>query len=145
MKALIQRVQSALVQVEGVTIAEIGAGMLVFLALEKDDHAALFPKMQDKLLNYRLFSDEDDKMNLNVMQVEGEILLVSQFTLAANTNKGLRPSFDPAMPPSQAQSAFAEFARGLQAKYPRVQTGQFGANMQVGLVNDGPVTFWLSV
>ncbi|MDO4436110.1 MAG: D-aminoacyl-tRNA deacylase [Cardiobacteriaceae bacterium] len=144
MKALIQRCQSAFVEVEGKRIAEIGKGMLVLLALEKGDSEAMFEKAQQKILNYRMFADEADKMNLNVVQSEGEILLVSQFTLAANTAKGLRPSFDPAMPPALAQSAFETFARGLKAHYPRVQTGQFGANMQVGLVNDGPVTFWLT-
>ena len=143
MKALLQRVQTASVQVAGHEIARIHQGLLVFLALEKGDSPEAEAKMQDKILQLRIFSDDADRMNLNVQDIGGEILLVSQFTLAADCRRGRRPSFDRALPPDLARPAFAAFAQRLVARYPRVQLGEFGADMKVSLVNDGPVTLWL--
>ncbi len=145
MKALLQRVANAAVHVAGEPIAAIGPGLLVFLALERDDDGDNSLKMQEKILNYRLFGDGQGKMNRSVRDVGGEILLVSQFTLAANTNRGRRPSFDGAMAPAAAAEFFQRFAAQLQAAHGAVQLGQFGADMAVSLVNDGPVTFLLEV
>ena len=145
MIALIQRVNEASVTVDGTTVAAIGHGLLALIGIEKTDTAAQAARLQQKLLNYRVFADADGKMNLNVIDAAGELLLVSQFTLAANTTKGNRPGFDPAMPPDAAKAMFARFCADVQREYPRVQSGVFGAHMQVSLVNDGPVTFWLQV
>ena len=145
MIALIQRVREASVTVDGAGVAAIGPGLLALIGIEKADTAAHAARLQQKLLNYRVFPDADGKMNLNVMEVAGEVLLVSQFTLAANTTKGNRPGFDPAMPPEAAETMFARFCADVRRAYPRVQNGIFGAHMQVALVNDGPVTFWLQV
>ena len=145
MKALLQRVANAAVHVAGEPIAAIGPGLLVFLALERDDDGDKSLKMQEKILNYRLFGDGQGKMNRSVRDVGGEILLVSQFTLAANTNRGRRPSFDGAMAPLAAAEFFQQFAAQLKAAHGAVQLGQFGADMAVSLVNDGPVTFLLEV
>ncbi len=145
MIALIQRVNEASVTVDGATVAAIGHGLLALIGIEKTDTAAQAARLQQKLLNYRVFADADGKMNLNVIDAAGELLLVSQFTLAANTTKGNRPGFDPAMPPDVAEAMFARFCADVQREYPRVQSGVFGAHMQVALVNDGPVTFWLQV
>lgn len=145
MIALLQRVRRASVEVEGQLVGEIGAGILVLLGIEATDDAQKMQKLADKVLKYRMFNDENGKMNLNVEQSGGALLVVSQFTLAADTNSGLRPSFTPAALPAVAEPLYLSFAdycgnRGLQ-----VATGQFGADMQVSLVNDGPVTFWLQV
>lgn len=145
MIALIQRVNEASVTVDGATVAAIGHGLLALIGIEKTDTAAQAARLQQKLLNYRVFADADGKMNLNVIDAAGELLLVSQFTLAANTTKGNRPGFDPAMPPDVAEAMFARFCADVQREYPCVQSGVFGAHMQVALVNDGPVTFWLQV
>lgn len=145
MKAILQRVKSAQVHVDGQITGEIQHGILVFLALGKDDDFALAQKMIDKILKYRIFDDEQGKMGLNVQQVNGNILLVSQFTLMANTHKGLRPDFAPAMPPAQAETLFAQIVDYACSQLPTIQTGIFGADMQVSLVNDGPVTFMLEV
>ena len=145
MIALIQRVNEASVTVDGATVAAIGHGLLALIGIEKTDTAAQAARLQQKLLNYRVFADADGKMNLNVIDAAGELLLVSQFTLAANTTKGNRPGFDPAMPPDVAEAMFARFCADVQREYPRMQSGVFGAHMQVALVNDGPVTFWLQV
>ena len=145
MIALIQRVNEASVTVDGATVAAIGHGLLALIGIEKTDTAAQAARLQQKLLNYRVFADADGKMNLNVIDAAGELLLVSQFTLAANTTKGNRPGFDPAMPPDAAEAMFARFCADVQREYPRVQSGVFGAHMQVALGNDGPVTFWLQV
>lgn len=145
MKAILQRVKSAQVHVDGQITGEIQHGILVFLALGKDDDFALAQKMIDKILKYRIFDDEQGKMGLNVQQVNGNILLVSQFTLMANTHKGLRPDFAPAMPPAQAETLFAQIVDYARSQLPSIQTGIFGADMQVSLVNDGPVTFLLEV
>lgn len=143
MIALIQRVTNAAVHVEQQEIARIDHGLLALIGVEKTDTWPQAEKLAQKLLNYRVFSDTDDKMNNNVQQANGSILLVSQFTLAASTKKGNRPGFDPAMPPSEAEAFFARFCKYIQSLYPHIQTGKFGADMQVSLTNDGPVTFWL--
>ena len=137
MIALIQRVSQAKVNVKGETIGKIGKGLLVLLGVEKEDNREKADKLAEKVLNYRIFSDENDKMNLNVQQAQGELLIVSQFTLAADTQKGLRPSFSKGASPALANQKCGE-------KLP-VSTGQFAADMQVSLTNDGPVTFWLNV
>ncbi len=145
MKAILQRVKSAQVHVDGQRTGEIQHGILVFLALGKDDDFTLAQKMIDKILKYRIFDDEQGKMGLNVQQVAGNILLVSQFTLMANTHKGLRPDFAPAMSPAQAETLFAQIVDYARSQLPSIQTGIFGADMQVSLVNDGPVTFILEM
>lgn len=145
MIALIQRVTQASVAVDATTIARIDRGLLAFIGIEKSDTWPQAEKLAQKLLHYRVFADDDDRMNRNVMQVNGAILLVSQFTLAANTQKGNRPGFDPAMPPDAAEPFFSRFCAYMQAQYAATQCGQFGANMQINLTNDGPVTFWLQV
>lgn len=145
MIALIQRVRRAEVQVEGRSIGKIDQGLLALVAIEKGDDEAEVQKMGDKLLAYRIFSDEAGKMNRNVQEIGGSLLLVSQFTLAADTRKGLRPSFTPAAPPEEGRKYFDALVSFIESRYPKVQTGQFGADMQVELVNDGPVTFHLRI
>ncbi|MBV1884450.1 MAG: D-tyrosyl-tRNA(Tyr) deacylase [Pseudomonadales bacterium] len=145
MKTLLQRVISAKVVVEGKAIGEIEKGILVFLAIEKGDTEERIKRMAQRVLNYRLFSDDDDKMNLNVTQVQGGVLAVSQFTLAANTGKGNRPSFIAAADPALGKPLYQLFVSQLSAQHSPVATGSFGADMQVHLVNDGPVTFWLEI
>lgn len=145
MIGLVQRVKKAAVCVANQEIAAIQQGILVFVGIEKQDSWTQAEKLAQKLLNYRLFSDSEGKMNLNVAQIGGEILLVSQFTLAANTSKGNRAGFDPAMPPDAAEPLFARFCDYMQSLHPATQRGQFGADMQVSLINDGPVTFHLRV
>ena len=144
MIALIQRVSQAKVDVNGETIGKIGKGLLVLLGVEKEDNREKADKLAEKVLNYRIFSDENDKMNLNVQQAKGELLIVSQFTLAAETQKGLRPSFSKGAPPALANELYEYFIQKCAGKLP-VSTGQFAADMQVSLTNDGPVTFWLNV
>lgn len=143
MIALLQRVSQASVSVEGACIARIQRGLLVLLCAEKNDTAAQADALLNKLLAYRVFSDESGKMNLNIAQVGGELLLVPQFTLAADTRSGTRPSFTPAAPPQQASTLFDHVVAEAKLRHPVVETGRFGADMQVALVNDGPVTFWL--
>ena len=144
MIALIQRVSQAQVDVNGETVGKIGKGLLVLLGVEKEDTQEKADKLAEKVLNYRVFSDENDKMNLNVQQAGGELLVVSQFTLAADTQKGLRPSFSKGAAPALANELYQYFAQKCGQKI-GVSTGQFAADMQVSLVNDGPVTFWLNV
>jgi len=144
MNILVQRVKHASVEVNNQSIANIKQGLLVFVGLEKDDTQALLKKAVHKLLHYRIFSDENDKMNLNVQEIDGELLVVSQFTLAAQTSKGLRPGFSSALHPELSEPLFDELVKTIKATYPKVQTGQFGADMQVSLLNDGPVTFMLN-
>jgi D-aminoacyl-tRNA deacylase len=149
MIALIQRVKRADVRVvesmnERVTGA-IEAGLLALVCAERGDNEAAADKLLAKMLGYRVFSDDAGKMNLSVQSVNGGLLLVSQFTLAADTNSGLRPSFTPAAPPDEGKRLFDYFVTQARAKHPVVATGEFGADMQVSLVNDGPVTFWLQV
>lgn len=145
MIALLQRVRRADVQVDEQVVCKIGPGLLVLLGVEATDQPAVLKKLADKVLNYRLFNDENGKMNLNLQQVGGELLVVSQFTLAADTNSGLRPSFTPAALPAVAEPLYQQFVQYCKTQGVTVATGQFGADMQVSLVNDGPVTFWLQV
>ncbi|QUC05723.1 D-tyrosyl-tRNA(Tyr) deacylase [Aggregatibacter sp. oral taxon 513] len=143
MIALIQRVSSAKVEVDGEIVGQIGKGLLVLLGVEKDDDRQKADKLAEKVLNYRVFSDADDKMNLNVQQVAGEVLVVSQFTLVADTQKGLRPSFSKGATPSLANELYEYFTQKCGEKV-KVECGRFAADMQVSLVNEGPVTFWLN-
>lgn len=144
MIALIQRVKWAKVEVEQQVVGEITQGLLVLLGVEQDDDQAKADKLLEKVLNYRVFADENGKMNLNVQQAGGSLLVVSQFTLAADTQKGLRPSFSKGASPQQAEALYDYFHQQSATKIP-TQTGQFAADMQVSLQNDGPVTFWLKV
>jgi len=145
MIALIQRVSKAHIDVNDHTIAQIKQGIVALIGVEKSDNTTHADKLLHKLLNYRIFSDQDDKMNLSVQDINGGLLLIPQFTLAANTNKGLRPSFSSAKTPSEAEILFQYLLNQAKSNYTFVATGEFGANMQVSLVNDGPVTFSLSV
>ncbi len=145
MIGLLQRVTEASVSVDGERIARIQRGLLVLLCAEKNDTVAQADALLTKLLSYRVFPDEAGKMNLNLAQVGGGLLLVPQFTLAADTRSGTRPSFTPAAPPQQARFLFDHVASQAKVRHPVVETGHFGADMQVALVNDGPVTFWLQV
>lgn len=144
MLALIQRVTEARVVVDGETVGAIGPGLLALVGVEPGDGPAQISKLGDRLLRYRVFSDADGKMNLSLTDTGGGLLLVSQFTLAADTRSGLRPSFSTAAPPAEAERIFAEMVDYCRKKHTApVETGRFGANMQVALVNDGPVTFLL--
>ncbi|KGQ54839.1 D-tyrosyl-tRNA(Tyr) deacylase [Gallibacterium anatis] len=144
MIALIQRVKNANVKVNQTIIGEIKQGILVLLGVEQGDDQNKADRLAEKVLNYRIFSDENGKMNLNVQQIQGELLVVSQFTLAADTKKGLRPSFSRSGDPESAQALYHYFVEKCRENIP-VQTGKFAADMQVSLINDGPVTFWLQV
>jgi len=144
--ALIQRVTRASVGVEGETIAAIGQGILALVAVERGDGESQADRLLERVLGYRIFPDAEDRMNLSVADIGGEMLLVSQFTLAADTRKGARPSFTPAAAPEEGRRLFDYFVSQAQQRHPeKVRTGRFGANMQVSLVNDGPVTFHLRV
>ena len=143
MKVLVQRALNASVVVEGETIGAIDHGQMVLVGIEKGDSEADTQRLADKLLKYRMFSDDEGKMNLNVQQVGGGVLLVSQFTLAAETKKGLRPGFSSAAEPSEAERLFNDFVNKVRQQYDKVATGQFGADMKVSFTNDGPVTFML--
>lgn len=143
MKALIQRVSRADVSIAGTSVGAIEQGLLVLVGVEKQDDQGAADKLLHKLLHYRVFSDADGKMNLNVQQVEGGILLVPQFTLAADTRKGLRPGFSSAAVPAEGEQLFAYLLAQARRAWPIVASGQFGADMQVSLINDGPVTFLL--
>jgi D-tyrosyl-tRNA(Tyr) deacylase len=143
MRALLQRVSRASVVVEGNCVGEIGQGLLVLLGLDKGDDAVAVDRMLDKLLAYRVFADSAGRMNCSAVDVGGGILLVSQFTLSADTRKGLRPSFSSAMPPDDAGQLYEYALDQLRQRHPHVAAGIFGANMQVSLTNDGPVTFML--
>ena len=145
MIALLQRVTQASVSVDRTTIASINQGLLVFLGVEKHDDEHIAKRLADKVLAYRVFSDESDKMNLNVSQIDGSVLLVPQFTLAADTSQGLRPGFSRAAPPVQGRALFGAVVDIMRQQMTEVETGRFGANMSVALVNDGPVTFWLQL
>jgi D-aminoacyl-tRNA deacylase len=145
MIALIQRVKRADVRVNDRVTGAIDAGLLALVCAERGDNEAAADKLLAKMLGYRVFSDDAGKMNLSVQSTGGGLLLVSQFTLAADTNSGLRPSFTPAAPPDEGKRLFDYFVSQARAKHPIVETGEFGADMQVSLINDGPVTFWLQV
>ena len=145
MLGLIQRVKHASVSVDGKTVGEIQQGILLLLGIQKNDTRETADKLIDKVLAYRIFADADNKMNCNVQQVEGGVLVVSQFTLAADTRKGLRPSFSSAAPPTMAEELYDYFVMQMRSKHPQVATGIFAADMQVNLTNDGPVTFLLEM
>lgn len=148
MIALIQRVTQAQVRVGTRVTGEIGPGLLALVCAERGDTDAVADKLVAKVLSYRVFSDAAGKMNLPLSNIDGAgraggLLLVSQFTLAADTDSGLRPSFTPAAPPDEGRRLFDYFVAAARARHPIVETGEFGAEMQVSLINDGPVTFWL--
>lgn len=144
MLALIQRVTQASVSVDGETIGAIGPGLLALVAVEPGDDEARFQRMAERLLGYRIFADEAGKMNRSLADIGGGLLLVSQFTLAADTHSGTRPGFSTAAPPEQAEPGFNRLVEICRQKHPPgVETGRFGAHMVVSLVNDGPVTFLL--
>ncbi|KAF1685379.1 D-tyrosyl-tRNA(Tyr) deacylase [Pseudoxanthomonas broegbernensis] len=144
MLALIQRVTQASVQVDGQTVGRIGPGLLALVGVQPGDDAPQVQRMAKKLLGYRVFADDAGKMNRSLTDVDGGLLLVSQFTLAADTSAGMRPGFSTAAPPGEAESTFNHLVRACRQERPgRVETGRFGAHMVIGLVNDGPVTFLL--
>lgn len=143
MIALIQRVSEASVKVDGVICGKIGQGLLVLLAVQPEDSAASISRMAERVLGYRVFADAQDRMNLSVLQLGLELLVVPQFTLAADTRKGTRASFTSAAPPEKGLDYFERFVAECRNRLDTVETGVFGANMQVSLVNEGPVTFWL--
>ncbi len=143
MKALIQRVSEARVDIEGNTVAKIGNGMLVFLGIEKSDTENDIKYIVKKVSTLRIFEDAQNKMNLSIQDIKGEVLVVSQFTLSADCKKGNRPSFDSAEEPVRAKDMYMKFIDRLIENSLKVATGDFGANMQVHLINDGPVTIML--
>ena len=143
MKGLIQRVQHASVEVDGETVGEIGHGILLLLGVEKDDTTTQADKLLDKVLQYRIFSDHQGKMNLSLKDVGGGLLIVSQFTLVADTRKGLRPSFSSGASPADGERLYTYFVAQAHKAHTTVATGRFGADMKVSLLNDGPVTFLL--
>lgn len=143
MLALIQRVTHANVVVDKNPIAEIQHGILALCGFEKEDTLVLARVLIERILQYRVFSDEQQKMNLSLTDINGELLIVPQFTLAADTKSGRRPSFSKAMPPKDSEMLFNDLKCALQNDYPKIQFGQFGADMKVSLCNDGPVTFLL--
>ena len=142
MKALIQRVTSSSVEVDGTNVGQINKGLLVFIGIEKLDELSHADKMINKILSYRVFSDENDKMNLSVIDINGDVLLVPQFTLAADTKNVTRAGFSTAMNPLEAENIYDYMVEKFKT-YLNTQSGVFGANMKVSLVNDGPVTFLL--
>ena len=143
MIGLLQRVTSARVEVAGETVGAIDRGLLVLVGVQRGDEAVQAARLLERLLGYRVFPDAQGRMNLSLRDVAGGLLLVPQFTLAADTHKGTRASFTSAAPPEQGTDLFHHLVTLAQAAHPRVATGRFGADMQVSLVNDGPVTFWL--
>lgn len=143
MKILIQRVSSASVSVEQRIVGEIGPGLLALLGVDRMDTEQSAERLLDKMLNYRIFPDAEGKMNLSVKATGGGVLLVSQFTLSADTHKGLRPSFSAAAPPDHAERIYRHCLAVLKSQHIPVASGEFGADMKVALVNDGPVTFML--
>ena len=145
MQGLIQRVKHAKVEINNQVVGEIGNGILLLLGVEKHDDEKTADKLLHKVSNYRIFTDENDKMNLSLKDIKGELLVVSQFTLAADTKKGMRPSFSSAATPSQANELYEYFVAQAKEFGLTIATGEFGADMQVSLCNDGPVTFNLSV
>ena len=144
MIALIQRVSSAAVRIEGEQVASIGQGVLALIGVERGDTQAQAGRLAERVVAYRVFPDAQGKMNLSLKDIGGELLAVPQFTLAADTNSGLRPSFSSAASPAEGEVLFVRFAEKA-AEAVHVTTGRFGADMKVSLVNDGPVTFWLQV
>lgn len=145
MKALLQRTTGARVVIDGQTVGAIDRGLLVLVGIERADGMEQVTRMADRLLGYRVFADAQGRMNHNVVQAGGGLLLVSQFTLAAETGSGLRPGFSTAAPPEQAKPLFDALVAAVAARHQPVATGVFGADMQVHLINDGPVTFLLEL
>jgi D-tyrosyl-tRNA(Tyr) deacylase len=143
--ALIQRVAEARVEVEAEVVGRIGRGVLAFIGVERGDTERGAERLVERVLGYRVFGDAEGRMNLALAEVGGGLLLVSQFTLAADTHKGARASFTPAAPPEDGRRLFDRFVALARARHPEVATGRFGAHMRVHLVNDGPVTFTLRV
>jgi D-aminoacyl-tRNA deacylase len=142
---LLQRVDGAAVEVGGREIARIGPGMLVLVGVERGDDEGVADRLLERLASYRVFADGEGRMNLSVTDTQGGLLLVPQFTLAADTSKGLRPGFSRAAEPAQAERLFGYMAKRAEKRLPGAQSGRFGAHMRVSLVNDGPVTFWIRV
>lgn len=145
MIALIQRVTRASVRIEGETVGAIDRGILALVGIAASDTSATGQRLLEKMLTYRIFPDDAGRMNRDLRQMGGGLLLVSQFTLVADTSKGTRPGFSRGAPPELARSLFENLVASARSAHPDVQTGRFGADMQVELVNDGPVTFWLEV
>ncbi|PIE83422.1 MAG: D-tyrosyl-tRNA(Tyr) deacylase [Candidatus Contendobacter odensis] len=145
MIGLLQRVSEARVEVDGHVVGVIGVGLLVLIGVERGDHEVQADRLLERLLGYRVFHDDEGKMNRSLKEVGGGLLLVPQFTLAADTRKGMRPSFGAAAPPAEGERLFDHLVGRAQGVHSPVATGRFGADMQVGLINDGPVTFWLHV
>jgi len=143
MISIIQRVTTATVTVDHQDIGKIGAGIMALVAVEKEDSAKDAQRLLERILNYRIFADENDRMNLSLRDINGGLLLVPQFTLAADTQKGNRPSFTSAASPEKGRELFAYLQQHARQSYPQVEFGRFGADMQVALVNNGPVTFTL--
>jgi D-aminoacyl-tRNA deacylase len=143
MIGLLQRVLQARVEVDGARVGAIGLGLMVLVCAERGDGEAEADRLLERVLGYRIFADAEGRMNLSLREVRGGLLLVPQFTLAADTQKGMRPSFTPAAPPEEGERLFAYFAAKARGAHPTVETGRFGAHMQVTLTNDGPVTIWL--
>lgn len=143
MKALIQRVTQARVEIDNQVVGAISTGLLVLVGIDAHDNQSSVEALAERILKYRVFADEDGKMNLNVQQTEGEILLVSQFTLSADTHKGLRPGFSSAASPDIGRQLFERVVAHVKSLHSATQTGVFGADMQIHLINDGPVTFLL--
>ena len=143
MIGLFQRVKHASVAVDGEVIGQIDQGLLTLVGVQKHDDQASADKLLKRMLSYRVFADAEDKMNLSLSDIGGGLLLVSQFTLAADTQKGARPSFSSAASPDLGRELFEHVVNQARAQHPVVETGRFGADMQVSLLNDGPVTFWL--
>ncbi len=143
MIALLQRVTHADVHVGSKLAAEIQQGLLVFIGVEKQDNEQTADRLLERVLGYRVFSDDNGKMNLSLQDIHGGLLLVPQFTLPADTRKGMRPSFTPAAPPAQGEALFEYLVARARGKHASTAAGHFGADMQVRLTNDGPVTFWL--
>ncbi len=145
MIALIQRVAEASVAVGGETVGEIGAGLLALLGVERGDGGVEAARLAERVLGYRVFADSDGKMNRSLVEIEGELLVVPQFTLVADTKSGARPSFSSGASPAEGERLYLAFVEEAKKRHARVATGRFGAHMKVSLVNDGPVTFWLQV
>lgn len=143
MIGLLQRVSTAWVETEGETIGAIGAGLLVLIGVERGDTEAQADRLLERLLGYRVFTDADGKMNRSLRETGGGLLLVPQFTLAADTRKGMRPSFTPAAPPAEGERLFDYLLAQAHSRHTPVASGRFGADMRVSLSNEGPVTFWL--
>lgn len=143
MIGLLQRVTQAQVTTDGDTVASINTGLLVLIGIEKNDSEKQAQRLFEKIINYRVFPDDQDRMNLSLQDIQGGLLLVPQFTLAADTQKGLRPSFSYTAPPDLGKQLFLYLTAYARKQFAVVETGVFGADMQVSLINDGPVTFWL--